>query len=184
MSILPELRQIACRVTRGAFERDHRGLYLLAILPTEQEDFDFNTAVDYDPIAQAEALLSGDAEQLMAYNRLHRLAKTPRNPWQSKITVGRASNNDMILRHPSVSKLHAYFQHKEGAPLASTRLVDAGSANGTVVNGHTALPDEPVAVASGSLIRLGDVECELLDAGQLYDTIRDLFPLPELITRS
>jgi len=184
MSILPELRQIACRATRDDFERDHRGLFLLATLPSKSEDFDFNTAVVDNPMARAEEMLSGDAELLLANNRLYRIAKTPRNPWKSKITIGRASNNDVIIRHPSVSKLHAYFGHSEGAPTVSTTLVDAGSANGSVVNGHTAPPDEPVAIEPGALVKLGDVECELLDAGQLHDAIRALFPTPELFRQT
>lgn len=183
MSVLPELRQIACRVARDAFERDHDGLYLLAMLPSEEEDLDFHTAVANDAMAQAEALLSGDAEQILANKRLFRIEKTPRNPWQSKITIGRASNNDLIIRHPSISKLHAYFQHDAAAPASRPKLVDAGSANGTVVNGRPAPPDEPVDAASGSLLQLGDVECELLDAGQLHETIRALFPTPELLRR-
>jgi FHA domain len=180
MSILPELRQIACKVTRGAFERDHGGLYLLATLPSERDDLDFHTEVVHNPMAQAEDLLSGDAEQLLANNRLSLIAKTPRNPWQSKITIGRASNNDVIIRHPSVSKLHAYFEHPDGVP---SSVVDVGSVNGTVINGHPALPDTPMAIAPGAFLQVGDVECELLDAPALYETIRSLFPTAELFRR-
>ena len=87
----------------------------------------------------------------------------------------------MIIRHPSVSKLHAYFEHKEGVP---TTLVDVGSINGTVVNGHPAPPDEPVPIAPGSLLIVGDVDCEVLDARELHATIRALFPTPELLRGS
>lgn len=180
MSILPELRQTACEIARDAFVQKHRGLYLLATLPSENDDLDFHTAVVHDPTAQAEEMLSGNAEELLANNRLYLIAKTPRNPWQSKITIGRASNNDVIVRHPSVSKLHAYFEHPDGIPRT---LVDVGSANGTVVNGHPALPDVPMEVASGTLLQVGDVECELLDAEQLHETIRALFPTVELFQR-
>ncbi len=180
MSILPELRQVACRVARTVFEREHRGLYLLATLPGKDDDLDFHTNVIQDPMAQAEELLSGDAEELLANNRLTLIAKTPRNPWQSKITIGRASNNDVIIRHPSVSKLHAYFEHPDGVP---TTVVDVGSVNGTVVNGLPALPDAPMAITPGTLLLLGDVECELLDAAGLHDTIRAVFPTAELFRR-
>ena len=183
MSMLPELRLIACRIARDTFAREHAGLYLLAVLPSEAEELDFHTAVADNPMAQAEAALSGDAEQLLANKRLFRIAKTPRNPWQTKITIGRASNNDLIIRHPSISKLHAYFEHNEGAPTTVSKLVDTGSANGTVVNGRLAPPDEPVDVASGALLQVGDVECELMDAGLLHETIRTLFPTPELLRR-
>jgi len=87
----------------------------------------------------------------------------------------------VIIRHPSVSKLHAYFEHPQGVP---TKLVDVGSVNGTVINGHPALPDAPVPIAPGALLQVGDVDCELLDTGQLYDTIRALFPTKELFRRT
>jgi hypothetical protein len=35
-----------------------------------------------------------------------RVEKTDRNMWKSRISVGRATNNDLIIRHDSVSKLH------------------------------------------------------------------------------
>lgn len=180
MSILPELRLIACKLSRREFEREHPGLYLLATLPDEEheEDFEFHTALIQDPTAQTEAMLAKDAAELLANNRLYLVAKTPRNPWNSKITIGRASNNDVILRHASVSKLHAFFEVRGATP---TTLVDAGSANGTVVNGFDAPADEPVAVEPGSLLRVGDVECELLDAGQLHEAIRALFPTAALL---
>ena len=57
MSMLPELRLIACRIARDTFEREHAGLYLLAILPSEEEELDFHTAVAENPLAQAEAAL-------------------------------------------------------------------------------------------------------------------------------
>ena len=48
-----------------------------------------------------------------------------------KITVGRTTNNDCIVREGRVSKLHAWFV-REGE---ITTLVDAESSNGTFVNG-------------------------------------------------
>ena len=53
-----------------------------------------------------------------------------------KITVGRTTNNDLILREGRVSKLHAWFV-REGE---TCTLVDAESSNGTFVNGTRLAP--------------------------------------------
>lgn len=50
-----------------------------------------------------------------------------------KISVGRASDNDIIINHPSVSRYHMeLFYDSEG----NTFLTDLNSANGTFVNGQ------------------------------------------------
>lgn len=58
--------------------------------------------------------------------------KSDRNLFESKITVGRAKNNDIIIRERKMSKLHSQFILAEDG---GYQLVDMGSSNGTVVNG-------------------------------------------------
>ncbi len=73
------------------------------------------------------------------------------NAFGQMVTLGRASNNDVVLPHGAVSKFHAYLRRLEGRWLLS----DAGSRNGTTVNGVAIAHDRPVAVASGDRIVLG-----------------------------
>lgn len=186
MSLLGELRPIACRIAEREFVRRHGGLYLLTTLPSEEEDFDFNTSVAANPLALADELLAGDAEQLLAGKELVRIENSGRNHLSAQATVGRALNNDVVIRHPSVSKLHAYFElPRDFAPetASSLRLVDAGSANGTEVNGRALPADAPVVVQTGARLVFGDVDGELLDAAELYQLIRDVYPTPELFRR-
>lgn len=180
MSILYQLREVACRTSRDVFERDFTGMYLLVTLPDDDDDddYDFHTAAVQVPGSPSEAALLQELDDRLAGNQLFRVGKSSRNPWKSRITMGRAKNNDLILRHPSVSKLHAFF---EGPATAPTTVVDVGSANGTVINGRQAPVDEPVPVEPGAVLRVGDVDCELLDAGQLHETIRALFPTANLV---
>jgi hypothetical protein len=49
----------------------------------------------------------------------------------SKVTVGRMSNNDIVVAHPTISKFHAFFSVRE----EGTFLVEAGSKNATQING-------------------------------------------------
>ena len=51
----------------------------------------------------------------------------------SRVSIGRSQENDIVLRHPSVSRFHAAIEKKEGSYILS----DLGSANGTLLNGVT-----------------------------------------------
>ena len=83
------------------------------------------------------------------------------------ITVGRAPDNDVVVPDASISRFHAYV--KEGAD-RQWLIQDAGSTNGTGVNGH-AVPRQgsgsPIALKSGDDVRLGQVELTFLDADAL-----------------
>jgi hypothetical protein len=91
--------------------------------------------------------------------------KRPQNPYPERISVGRAKNCDVVLRFPSVSKLHGYFLLAVGRV---AQLMDAGSANGTWRNDERLAPNRPVAVVAGDRLRLGALDLELLDAGALH----------------
>lgn len=72
------------------------------------------------------------------------VVKSSRNPFTGMITLGRASNNDLILPTPTISKFHASF-----APgPAGWRLTDRRAVNGTWVNG--------LRVEAGATVALGD----------------------------
>lgn len=70
-----------------------------------------------------------------------------------RITVGRASGNDIVLRFPQVSKIHAYFIAP--APGAGLLLVDCGSTNGTRVNGVRIREGDRVELLDGDRIDFG-----------------------------
>ncbi len=86
--------------------------------------------------------------------------KTHRNVFKSKITVGRAKNNDIIIRASKISKLHAAFL-MEGED--SYSLVDMGSTNGTKVNNVRLKKNEPVRVRNKDVIMLWHYVFEFVD---------------------
>jgi len=80
--------------------------------------------------------------------RVVALEKSSRNAFKTKITVGRAKNNDVIIRAAKVSKIHAAFVIGKD----EWQLMDMGSVNGTIVNGERLEKNRPVDLSSGDMI--------------------------------
>ena len=66
-------------------------------------------------------------------------------------TIGRDGSNDIIVKHPTVSRNHARIDQQDG----HYYLVDFSSRNGTRVNGRAVNPDEPLQ--NGARLRIGHV---------------------------
>lgn len=94
--------------------------------------------------------------------------------FQDTILVGRASSNDVCVRHLSVSKLHARIRRREDG----LEISDAGSSNGTRVRGAATRPDEWVAVASGDLVCFGSCPFHALEPTHLGRLLQRFGPSP------
>jgi pSer/pThr/pTyr-binding forkhead associated (FHA) protein len=68
-------------------------------------------------------------------------------------TIGRDSENDIVLVSSTVSRQHALLL----SDAAGVRLLDLESTNGTFVNDVPAPPDEAVRLNDGDVIRFGAV---------------------------
>jgi hypothetical protein len=89
------------------------------------------------------------------------------NPFMNMVTVGRATNNDIVLPTPNVSKLHAYLRQAG----AEWSISDAGSTNGTWVDGKQ-VDRGGAPLRSRARVRLGKhVDLELLLPPELYDLL-------------
>lgn len=73
-------------------------------------------------------------------------------------TVGRGSGCDLVLDHAQVSRLHATFHLTP----SGIEMVDAGSNNGTWVNGQRV---QRTPLASGDELRMGECVLRFLAAG-------------------
>jgi hypothetical protein len=69
------------------------------------------------------------------------------------ITIGRASDNDVIVDDPMVSRHHCQLKLQHGA----YGFVDLGSRNGSMVNGHSV---QEVALGPGDVIQIGSTTIE------------------------
>jgi pSer/pThr/pTyr-binding forkhead associated (FHA) protein len=88
------------------------------------------------------------------------LVKSDRNTFNF-ISVGRTGNNDVVLIDTTLSKFHAFFREENGV----ITLMDAGSRNGTTVDG-VAVPvrgnGDPVVLNQISEIRFGSVAASFM----------------------
>jgi pSer/pThr/pTyr-binding forkhead associated (FHA) protein len=86
----------------------------------------------------------------------------------SMVTVGRTSNNDLVVSDINVSKFHAWFRVAGG----KVDLTDAGSRNGTFVGRYRLQAKGPARpVFPGDEVRFGNVAFLLLDAGAAWDRL-------------
>ncbi len=99
------------------------------------------------------------------------LIKAATNPYSDRISVGRARNCDVVLRHPSVSKLHAHVRRDTGG---AWTLQDAGSHNGISVGGLPVPSSGSVPLASGDVLTLGAVTLRVVDAEELFGVLTRL----------
>jgi hypothetical protein len=95
------------------------------------------------------------------------------NPYAAMITLGRARNNDVAITDISVSKLHAWIRRGDNGSFTTGdfSITDAGSRNGTFVNGVEVLR-EPHLLPVGAHLRLGLVEFLFVDGIGLHRALR------------
>lgn len=77
-----------------------------------------------------------------------------------QLTIGKDPESDIVLDHHSVSGAHALIQNIDGSLFVS----DAGSTNGTFVNGNQIT--EAVVLGNGSQVSFGNVESVISDGEQ------------------
>lgn len=92
------------------------------------------------------------------------LVKKPGAQFGDRITVGRTSNNDIVLAHHTVSRLHVYFRLRDGR----WWITDAGSKNGTALGDVDLAPRRETQIADGDLLWIGDVDVVFHTAASLY----------------
>jgi hypothetical protein len=151
------LLELARSMTRERFIGSFSSRFLVVEACGRRDEFDFDTAIASEPFR------AGSKER-----EILELVKARGNPYPDRISVGRARNCDVVVRDPSVSKLHAHIREHAGA----VQVVDLGSQNGTRVNGSALAAHVPGPAAVGDRIEFGNVATRLFDAGALFDYLR------------
>jgi len=148
----------------GAAEGEHEGTP-----PADARRVDFRTAAG-TPMRRLSAtstppLNGSDDDIVTPLETVLALIKNRGNPFPDRISFGRAPNCDIVIRDPSISKLHGHF--RDVTPVSAT-LTDAKSANGTLVNGKVIHPGVAVALKSRDTLVVGRVRLRLVTAVEIY----------------
>ncbi len=81
------------------------------------------------------------------------IEKSGRNSFKNMITIGRSQNNDIVIPHLAVSKLHGVMRpDKEKGGYTFT---DVGSTNGTSIGGMKLVPNQPTFLRSKEVVIIG-----------------------------
>jgi hypothetical protein len=135
-----------------------------------EEEFRFSTAVT-DPTAGHSQDHAATAPSLRIRHWVIPVRKAADAPAQDRVFLGRSETNDVCVPHPTVSKLHAYFQRDHVPGGAKWFIVDAGSANGTKHNGMRLPPRAKVALLDSDVIVLGRCVFQWLEPRSMYERI-------------
>ena len=88
------------------------------------------------------------------------------------VTIGRATSSDVVLDDTSVSRLHALLQYEPRG--AQWFLSDAGSRNGTRLNGLKLEPRTRGQVQDGAELTLGDASLRFFTPQGLLAYLEDI----------
>lgn len=165
MARVESLIPAALTKSRSAFITEHLGFHLLKP-PTAhvQSPLDYETLQAEGPEGLPPCFIVPSSSTWQATH----IVKRPGNPYPDRISVGRALNCDIVLRFGVVSKLHAHFTFGAQGVL---QVADVGSSNGTWHNGRRLPNGEVVVLKSRDQLSFGGVQCEILDAGGLYELV-------------
>jgi FHA domain len=98
--------------------------------------------------------------------RLFSVTRKKTKHFQGKVFVGRTNTNDIVLRDGRVSKLHAYFELDTAGRVAA--IADAGSTNGTRLDGKALEPRVSTPIDLGQIVAFGPFVFSFISAADVH----------------
>jgi hypothetical protein len=115
-----------------------------------------------------EQLRQGTVRSAVLEARVIEIAKRKDVTEPDKITIGRSPNNDIVVYNKLVSRKHAYLQ--VSSEDQSCFVVDAGSSNGTFLNGTQITPHKKYKLTDADEISIGPETKVLFFASKAFHT--------------
>lgn len=106
--------------------------------------------------------------------RVFPLVKTRDSP-KGPITIGRTSENDVVIPEYSVSRKHCFIATVNG----TYRITDWGSSNGTLVNEVSIGKLTPFTLQGGEILTLGRLMMLFLPPRLFAEHVRGVAPPPD-----
>lgn len=168
MLSIDELKGLARRMKAPEF-RKQLGPFVLVQKPDKPSIGDTHkmglpSNVQRTTVASEEAVSTGTLSLLFQFDALE-VVTVPPLEGVDELMVGRQPDNDLVLEHSSVSKVHAKLRWDDAAKRCSVQ--DVGSTNGTFLNAGTRLKGETV-LRDGDILSFGEVQYWYLLTETLY----------------
>lgn len=135
-------------------------LLLFETWPTDDDDASFRTRI----VTSTSNLVIANGNAQVAW-----VQKRSEGIFSSLIGIGRTRNNDIVLPMPGVSKYHAYIQLDEASGVYS--IADAGSKNGTHVDGILLEARSPKALSDAALVSFAGNGCRFHLTASLLESV-------------
>ncbi len=165
MDAVTEYVRKARATTATGFEQLYPHLFLFKHPKAAIQERESIPSIDY-----ATSTVIVNFDPLPTVPQLVPVLKNPENPFPDRLTIGRATNCDVIIRLAFISKVHAHL-FVQGDKIT---LRDNKASNSTFVNHRKLEPGSSRSVKLGDILSFGSIELELVDAPRLYEILRSL----------
>jgi pSer/pThr/pTyr-binding forkhead associated (FHA) protein len=156
--------RVALELGRKSFNQKYAHPFLLSVQGMNRPVKPMRT----EKIERTDLIRLGQPNETPTGPRVAPVVKSQPN-FPSMITVGRTANNDIVIGDSQVSKFHAWFRLDGG----TIKLEDAGSSNGTFVDGKQIHKGSPLQVTPGAVLRFAMVEMRLVDPDTCWQKLID-----------
>jgi hypothetical protein len=146
-----------------AFRQLHPNYFLYKVGKEVRDPRESEPDIDY-----ATRTLSLNFDPLPRVSQVVEVKKNPENPFPDRISIGRATNCDVVIRLAFVSKVHAHLIMQAD----KLTLRDNKASNFTFHNHRRLDPGSFRNVQLGDILSFGALDLELVDAARLYDILR------------
>ena len=169
MEAVTEYLRKARGVTEATFQQLYPHYFLYKHPRLARDEGSCDPDIDY-----ATKAIDLNFDPLPAEPQVVPVKKNPGNPFPDRLTIGRATNCDVVLRFAFVSKVHAHL-FIQGDKLT---LRDNKASNGTFQNRRKLEPGSSRSIKLGDNLGFGALDLELVDAARLYQLLRSAAAQP------